>query len=82
MSNNLNDDDQFLVLFLGTKRNTEPSNSFGTTLVGILTIAIVLMIVVALLNDVERNRRQFQPVQPDYATRRESWNRCQWRGRC
>lgn len=82
MPNNLNDDDQFFVLFLGTKRGNEPPNNFGSSLVGILAIAIVLTISVALLNDVERTRQRTQSVQPNYVMQRESWNRCQFQGRC
>jgi hypothetical protein len=62
-------DDEFLVVFLGRRKNSEDAG-FANVFFGLLAMAIVMMVFVGLMNDLEEQSRMINlKQQPEYSLR-------------
>lgn len=74
-------DGQFFMVFVGSKHEPAPkTDEFSNWFTGVVAIAIVMMIFMSLLSDVERKRVLDQPIRPVSCTEQqgETWgNSCE-----
>lgn len=56
-------DDEFLVVFLGRGKGEEKAG-FGNVFFGLLAMAIVMIVFVGLINDLEKKSMTISPKQP------------------
>ncbi len=62
-------ENEFLVVFLGREKGEEKAG-FATVFVGLLAMAIVMIIFVGLINDLEKKSMMISPKQPSGYTPR------------
>lgn len=62
-------DNEFLVVFLGREKGEEKAG-FANVFLGLLAMAIVMIVFVGLINDLEKKSRTIIPKQPPNYTLR------------